>query len=399
MTSLEIDLASPAYRSNPFPVYAQLRDEHPVHYLPNYTHEGEDVYVLSRYDDVDRAFRDATSFSSQIRLDGYLNLPLLVNRDNPDHGRIRKTTNRSFTGRAVQAMEPWISELVDELIEGILADDRVEFVDAYSTMLPLRVISALLGIPLDRKADLRRWSHAVMDMFAVAGGMDPDEVPGFFEDVMAFSNYMDDRARERRQQPSGGDVLGLLVEAEKEGTISRDELTVTAWAFVAAGHETTMNLLGGGILHLVQNPKLLERLIDVPSDTAKFIEEYLRMYPPTQWVLRRAKIELDLHGVTIPEGGLVHVIIGSANRDPRQFERPDEFDIDRPKSQSHQAFGGGSHFCPGATLSRLLAEKTFQGWYPHIGRLAEDPNDPAQLRLRQGSYGYSHLPFLIKAEV
>lgn len=396
MDTLTIDLASQEYRLNPWPLYERLRENAPVHYMPKATWEGLDFYVLSRYDDCALALRDKKLFSSHIRRDDWLNLPMLVNRDAPEHTRLRKMANKSFNARLVQTLDSWVQTIIDELIDDILAQDNVEFVEVFTTALPLRVVGGMLGIPLDRKADLRRWSSAVMDAFAVAAGLDPDLVPGFFEDLIEFGNYMGDLAAERRGQPNKEDILGELVLQHEAGDMTRDELTTMAWSFVAAGHETTMNLLGGGIKMLLEDRQLLARLRAEPDRTRDFAEEYLRLYSPTQWLLRRAAQDVVLHDVLVPEGELIHVLLGAANRDPRRFPDPDKFDLDRPNSGDHLAFGAGAHFCPGAALSRLLADLAFRSFYPHLDRLFLDPDDPPQLRTRQGSYGVSRMSVIVE---
>jgi cytochrome P450 len=394
-TTATIDLTDREYRLNPWPLYRRLRDTEPVHYAPGGTWDGLDFYALSRYADVSLALRDKALFSSHIRRDDFLNLPMLVNRDAPEHTRLRRMANRSFNARLVRTLDTWVQQIIDDLIAEVLAADRVEFVEAFTTALPLRVVGGMLGIPLDRKADLRRWSSAVMDAFAVAAGMNPDEVPGFFEDLIEFGNYMGDLAQERRGKPNREDILGELVEQHEAGDMTRDELTTMAWSFVAAGHETTMNLLGGGIHMLLTDAALAARLTGEPDRTRDFAEEYLRLFSPTQWLLRRAAADVELHGVRIPAGGLVHVLIGSANRDPRTFADPDAFDLDRANKTEHLAFGAGPHFCPGAALSRLLAEQAFRSFYPHLHRLALDTDSPPQLRTRQGSYGIARMDLII----
>ncbi|MFC4127899.1 cytochrome P450 [Nocardia rhizosphaerae] len=391
MPTALIDLACPEYRLRPWDIYRRLRDDHPVYLMPDYTPDGEDVYVLSRYDDVGLALKDKARFSSQIQRDNYMNLPMLVNRDAPEHTRLRHSTNKAFNARLVRQLSGWVRGLVDELLADLYRHESVEFVDAYSTALPLRVVGGMLGVPLDRKADLRRWSQAVMNSFAVSAGLDPDTVPGFFEDVVEFSNYMEELAHERRGKPNRGDILGELVEEHENGALTRDELVTMAWSFIAAGHETTMNLLGGGIEMLLRTPELAAELRADPALTTAFIEEYLRVYSPTQWLLRRTLTEVTLHDTVIPAGALVHVVLGAANRDPRQFTDPDEIDLDRPNVNRHFAFGAGAHFCPGAALSRLLAETTFRAFYPVLDRFALDPQRPARLRTQQGSYGFAQM--------
>ncbi|HET9648214.1 MAG TPA: cytochrome P450 [Microlunatus sp.] len=396
MTTVHFDLADVEYRVNPWPFYARLRDEAPVLHLPQATWDGHDIYLISRYEDVNAALRDKKHYSSQIRQEDYLNLPMLVNRDAPEHTRLRHMANQAFHARLVQTLGDWVQVIIDDLLTQVMSQRRVDLVDAYTTALPLRVVGGMLGIPLDRKADLRRWSQAVMNSFAVAAGMDPDLAPGFFEDLIEFGNYMGDLARERQQGENPEDILGSLVRQHEAGTLTQEELVTMAWSFVAAGHETTMNLLGGGIHLLLTRPDLAETVAANPELTDAFIEEYLRMYPPTQWLLRRAKTDLCVQGVDIPEGALLHVLLGSANRDPRQYDEPETFDLHRPNKENHMAFGAGPHFCPGAALSRLLARRTFLSIQPFLGRLSLDPNDPPELRQRQGSYGLARFPVIIE---
>lgn len=396
MTSIAIDLANPEYKLNPFPTYRILRDEAPVNFVPQGTFDGQDYYVLSRWEDVAMVLRDRSRFSSHINRGGVTDIPMLVNRDAPEHTRLRRITNRAFAAKMVRSMADWVDEVVRELVDDILAAERVEFVEQFTTALPLRVVGDMLGIPLDRKADLRRWSQAVMNAFSVAAGMDPAHVPGYFEDILEFGNYMSELANARRDEPPREDILGELVRQQGEGVLTRDELATMAWSFVAAGHETTMNLLGGGVHLLLTDQAVRERMLSEPERTGDFIEEYLRLYSPTQWVLRRVGDEpVELHGVTIPAGALLHIVLGSANRDPRQFEEPDVFDIDRPNLGDQLAFGAGSHFCPGTALSRLLATSAFTTMYPLLERLSLDPQDPPRLRERQGSYGLAHFPLVI----
>ncbi|MER7707798.1 cytochrome P450 [Kitasatospora sp. NPDC097605] len=395
--TIKIDLGDPEYHLNPWPTYVRLRDESPVFHAPGGMWDGSDFYVLSRYDDVSLALKDKKLFSSQIRKGDYLNLPMLVNRDAPEHTRLRHMANKAFNARLVRTLGGWVQEVVDELIEEILAQEQVEFVEAFTTALPLKVVGGMLGIPLDRKADLRRWSSAVMASFAVAAGMDPDLVPGFFEDIVEFGNYMGELAHQRKGKPNQEDILGELVAQLEAGDMTRDELVTMAWSFVAAGHETTMNLLGGGVHMLLTDKALADRLIAEPELTRDFIEEYLRLYSPTQWLLRRAAEDVNLHDVTIPAGELVHVLIGSGNRDPRKFQNPDVFDLDRDTKGDHLGFGAGPHFCPGAALSRLLAETAFRSFYPHLDRLSLDPQEPPRLRTTQGSYGIASMGILVTA--
>lgn len=390
------DPADPAHRVNPWPLYRRLLEEAPVHRMASGTADGEDFYLLSRYDDVARALRERSQFSSHVRRGDFLDLPIMVNRDGRDHTRLRRVTNRALGPRALLAVNDWIQQTVDDLVRELLEQRSVEFVDQFSTALPLRVVGGMLGFPMERKADMQRWSQAVIEVFSVMGGLDPEVVPGFFEDFMALVGYIDELAAERVGCPHRGDILSDLVARKDSGEVDHDEMVGLGWSYVAAGMETTMNLLGGGMQMLLEDRELALALKADPERTDDFIDEYLRLFTPTPWLLRRAEVDVELHGKLIPAGSLVHVLLAAANRDPRKFPDPDTFDLDRPNKEDHMAFGAGPHFCPGAVLGKVFAGKAFRALYPHLDRMSIDPARPPRLRSRPGTYGIEYMGVLIK---
>jgi cytochrome P450 len=401
--ALAYNLSDPTLKLNPWPLYERLRDEAPVLLAKAPTEDRDDVYVVSRYDDVAMVLRDKKRFSSHIS-DGvvsgeFLDLPAMINRDAPVHTRLRRVANRSLGPRALAPLTEKIQQEVDELVGELLSRPEVEFVEQFTTELPLRVMGGLmLGIPIERKAELQRWSEAVLESAGLIAGGDPDLVPGCVEDFLALINFVEVQATGRVGCPHRGDVLSDLVEREAAGELSHDEVVSLGWSYVAAGQDTTMNLLGGGLQLLLTDQALAERLIADPERTTDFIDEYLRIYSPTQVVWRRTAEEVELHGVVIPARSFVHVLIGSANRDPRMFPDPDVFDLDRPNSADHLAFGAGAHYCPGGVLGKLLGELAFRALYPHLSRLSLDPARPPRLRVRPGSFGIEHMGILISQD-
>jgi cytochrome P450 len=389
------DPADPAHRVLPWPLYRRLLEEAPVHLMAASTPDSEDFYLLSRYDDVAVALRDRNRFSSHVRRGDFLDLPIMVNRDAPDHTRLRRVTNRALGPRALSALDGWIQQTVEELVEDLLTQRSVEFVDQFSTALPLRVVGGMLGFPMERKAEMQRWSQAVIEVFSVMGGLDPEVVPGFFEDFMALVGYIDELSAERVGCPHRGDILSDLLCRKESGDVDHDEMVGLGWSYVAAGMETTMNLLGGGMRMLLEDRELGRVLTANPDRTDDLIDEYLRMYTPTPWLLRRAEVEVELHGTVIPRGALVHTLLAAANRDPRKFPDPDAFDLDRPNKEEHMAFGAGPHFCPGAVLGKVFAGKAFRALYPHLDRMSIDPQRPPRLRSRPGTYGIEYMGVLI----
>jgi cytochrome P450 len=229
----------------------------------------------------------------------------------------------------------------------------------------------------------------------IIGGGDPDLVPGCVEDFLALVNYMDEEFTGRVGCPHRGDIISDLVDREAAGELSHDEAVSLGWSYLSAGKETTQYLLGGGLHMLLTDPLLAERLVAEPERTEDFIEEHLRLYSPTQFVLRRVKEDIELHGVVMPAGSIVHILVGSANRDPQKFSDPDVFDLDRPNAAEHLAFGGGSHYCPGASLARMVVGLAFRALYPHLNRLSLDPERPPQMRLKPGAFGIEQMNILV----
>jgi cytochrome P450 len=392
----------PVLKTEPWPIYRQLRDEQPVMLGSSEVPGAEDYYAVSRYDDVAALLRDRGRVSSHVvnrTLFGHaLDLPALVNRDAPDHTRLRRVTNRALGPRAVNDLRGRIQELIDELIEDILSKPEVEFVNAFTTELPMRLVGGMLGIPLDRKNEITRWSEAFLEMTTIIGGGDPDLVPGCAEDFLSLVNFVDEQASGRMGCPHRGDLLSDLVSREEAGELSHDEAVALGWSFIAAGKDTTMYLLGGGLQMLLTDRALAERLSAEPERTEDFIEEFLRFLSPTQAVFRRPTEDIELHGVVIPAGSLVHLVIGSANRDPRKFPDPDVFDIDRPNAAEHLAFSAGPHFCPGAVLSKIISGLSFRSLYPYLSRLSLDPARPPRMRIKSGAFGVDHMIVRVSQE-
>jgi cytochrome P450 len=402
--ALAYNPGDPELKVSPWTFYERIREEAPVLLSPAPVPGEDDFYVVSRYDDVAMVLRDKVRFSSHIAdsvVSGeFLDPPAMINRDAPDHTRLRRVTNRSFGARALAPLTGKIQQVVSELVEELLSQPEVEFVEQFTTELPLRVIGGLmLGIPLERKAEIQRWSEAVLETAGLIVGGDPDLVPGCVEDFLALINFIDEQATRRVGCPHRGDVLSELVDREASGELSHDEVVGLGWSYIAAGQDTTMNLLAGGLQILLTDPLLAERLTAEPERTEDFIEEYLRLYSPTQSVFRRLAEDVEMHGVVMPARSFVYVLVGSANRDPRVFPDPDVFDLDRPNSADHLAFGAGAHFCPGAVLGKMLGGLAFRALYPHLSRLSLDPERPPRMRTKPGAFGIEHMGILVSQDI
>ena len=346
-----LDVYDPAFLADPYPAYARLRTEDPVHRMST------GAWLLSRYDDVTRVLRDHDRFSSSPMNMGAPGFKFLIGSDPPDHTRLRRLVNKPFHPAAIAQLEPRIrqicTELVDELCE---ANERGEadLIGHLGYPLPVIVIAELLGIPAERRADFKRWSDAMLggmseDFDRGAGGAAAMEMFAYFNEVIA----------ERRDHP-GEDLVSLLVGGSEP--LNNQELLMFCMLLLVAGNETTTNLISNGALALFDRPDAVERLRAEPHLIPAAIEEALRFDAPVQGLMRATTEEVVLgEGTTVPAGNLVTVLYGSANRDERRYgPTADEFVVDRYATAKgvadHVGFGAGIHFCLGAPLARLEAK-------------------------------------------
>ncbi|MCB0994553.1 MAG: cytochrome P450 [Acidimicrobiales bacterium] len=340
-------LHTPEFHHDPFPTYRLLRDDHPTF------HDAErDTYVLTRFADVIEAARDHGVFSSH---DPHPDVHDRMTRmDPPRHDVWRRFTSDRFRPRAIGRLESQIRDIARLLVTGLIEPDGapVDAVSGFAAPIPSNVIGDLIGVPREHNARLHTLSET-----SIAGGS-----PAASEELRraaAVANQevydlFDPLIRQRRHEP-GDDLISVLVAVEVEGApLTREQLLGYCLHLVVAGNDTTANLISNGILQLARHPDVRRRLVENPSLIPRAVEELLRYEGPVQMLPRTATSDVHLHGVTIPAGAPVELYWGAANRDDRQFDRPDDFDIDRP-DERHLGFGHGAHFCLGAHLARLEA--------------------------------------------
>jgi cytochrome P450 len=375
-----------ANRADPYPIYEELRKS-PVH------HEADGPYVISTYYEIRSLLHDPRISSDARNLassaaeppagappeestlpPGFLKL------DPPEHDRLRRMTNRPFgpphSPHRVDGMRGELRDIVTGLIDGIGDPDRIDLVEQFSYPFPVTVICRLLGVPREDETRFHIWA----DTLAANLDPDPDADPaergkGAQDARMQLGMYLAGLIEERRKNP-GEDMLSQLATAKgDDGPMTTMELLSTAALLLIAGHETTVNLITNGMLTLLRNPDVLQRLRADPRLAVPIVEELLRFEPPVQLVPQRTTLaDIEVRGVTIPKGASVWLVLASGNRDPRRFEDPDRFDPDRPDIQ-HLGLGSGIHSCFGAPLARLetqfaLAELARRLENP---RLLEDP--------------------------
>jgi cytochrome P450 len=349
-----VNIASSKFKAAPFPFYAQLRSEAPVYrtMLP----DKRSVWLVTRYDDVLAALKDDRFSKDKINartppwLPGMFR-PLLRNMldvDVPDHTRLRGLVQKVFTARLIENLRERIQDLADKLLNQVQAEGGMDLIRDYALQIPTTIIAELLGVPVKDRLKFHRWSNA-----AIASTSSRLGVLMALPHAVAFLRYIRMLVKARRENPED-DLVTALVRAEEAGDqLSEDELVAMIFLLLVAGHETTVNLIGNGMLALLENPDQINRLRDNPALIKTAIEELLRYSGPLETATERyTREDTTIAGVTVPRGELVLAVLVSANRDEQQFEDADRLDLER-EPNPHVAFGFGIHYCLGASLARL----------------------------------------------
>jgi len=377
-------LFSPEAASAPYPIYDELR---PLSPFPTaIDSEGrEGGWCLLRHDDVYGALRDHTVFSSASSLGpGGFRLPLIQD-DPPRHMRLRRLVTSAFTPRRVAELQPWIDKLSNELLDK-LPQGETEFVADYTVPLPVKVIANLLGIPGEDYLTFKKWTDALISF-------EPDNLGEKGQDLMAMAAYFGQMAAKRRREP-GGDLISALVDAEVEGEkLSETEILGFCVLLLAAGNETTTNLLGNALNILAHRPDLWRQLEADNQLIEPFIEETLRIESPVQRLFRNTLSDVEVNGVTIPAGSFVMPFFGAANRDPEAWDEPNEFRLDRDL-HNHVAFGMGIHYCLGSPLARAEAKTTLTNLVRRY-RAIEPGSRPGTRQSSPIIYGFRELPLCL----
>jgi cytochrome P450 len=345
-----MDLFAPATRRNPYPLYDQLRAAAPVFHVP-----GPDLWVVLGYDTVKRVLSDHDAFTAQVGPSRGNDFQWLLFMDPPRHTKLRAIISRAFTARSIAGIEPRIRALVGELLDRVIARGELDLVADLAAPLPVMVIAEMLGLATDDWRRLAGWSEAIINLGNTIAGGDAERAAAEF--ARANAEMTDDLGAviaARRANPAD-DLISRLSSAEVDGERLDDhEVIRFCQLLLAAGTETTTNLIDNAILSFAAHPEQLARVRAEPALLPQAIEEVLRYRTPVQAMFRATAREVELDGVRIPAGRFVVAMIGAANHDPRRFVEPGRFDVTRAPNP-HIAFGHGVHFCLGAPLSRLEA--------------------------------------------
>ncbi|HYV43943.1 MAG TPA: cytochrome P450 [Myxococcaceae bacterium] len=365
--STQPDLASPEFRANPWPWYAELRHRTPVHQI-TFT-DGKPAWLILRYPDVAAALKDPRLAKNPYRtlspeeqkknlpwMPGFLK-PLtmsMLDQDPPDHTRLRGLVHKAFTPGTVEQLRAGIERRCDQLLAGAKARGQMDLVSDFALPVPLFVITEMLGIPMEDRHRFRKWTDRMVSVSK------PSEMFLALPAIWAFLRYVRGLVVGRRKA-LGDDIISALIRAEEGGDhLSEDELVAMVFLLLVAGHETTVNLISTGTLAMLDQPEAWERLRGDPSLAPSAVEELLRFTSVVEFGTERyTTVDYDVGGVVIPKGQRVFGVVGSANHDETAFEDPETLRLDR-KPNHHLTFGGGAHYCLGAPLARMEAQIAFR---------------------------------------
>ena len=362
------DPSDPAFIADPYPTLNGLRERGPVHWDPDW-----DLWLVTRYEDVravqlDRRMgrvQHGHAFPSHFRPIRELELEewepyyqlerySLLALEPPEHTRIRSLVNRAFTPRRVRELRGPITAAADRLLEGLREQEVFDLLADYAQPFSVQVIAALLGAPPEDADLLLDWSHAIVKMYELHTTL--PQAQAAVEASREFTEWAEELIAARRADPQDDLITALCLAETVEGKLSDPEIASTVILLLNAGHEATVNTMGNGVTAAMQNGGAWRRLAEGEVTAATAVEEMLRFDSPLQLFERYALTEgIEIAGTPIPLGTKAALLFGSANRDPRRFEAPDEFRIDRG-DPDHITFGAGVHFCLGAPLARLELE-------------------------------------------
>jgi cytochrome P450 len=377
------DRFTDANLADPYPLYAQAREQQPVFYAEDFG-----TWVISRYADVRRVLMDPMRFSSafqirtpqrmapgvaEILAEGHPEVPALLNEDPPGHRRTRDLVARAFSPRRISGLEPRIVALVEELVDGFEARKEADLVGELAAPLPLRVILDLIGLPAGEAATIRDWTRQLGVLTSYDA--EPEAQREAARGSVDYERYVAAEIAARRDN-GRDDLLTDMITAQAPGVppLTDAELISLVVSLTFAGHETTSDLIGSALLRLLYRPELWKSIEGDPGLIANVVEETLRIDSPVQGTFRRAVFDVQVDGVTIPAGAPVFALFASADRDGSMFGEPDEFDPGRAELERSLAFGRGIHYCLGAPLARLESQTVLRILRRRLPTLHLDPD-------------------------
>lgn len=403
---MKFDLFGPVFKANPYPTYAVMRESDPIH--QRVSGDGKHtIWFITRYVDVTNCLRDHRRFVKNVQNTLTPEEKMLVpptpdlvkllsnhmlNLDAPDHTRLRALVNKAFTANVITQLQPRIQAIADELLDRVQRRGAMDLIDEYAFPLPITVIAELLGIPPEDRRRFRTWSGAFVTPSTnlERSTKKYQKTRLIMED---FTRYLSGVFAERRREPRE-DLITSLLQAEEQGDrLSEQELFSMVILLIVAGHETSVNLIGNGVLALLQHPDQRQLLCEQMGLLPSAIEEMVRYDGPVERATMRFAVEeIEMGERTIRRGDAVSLVLAAADRDPRQFDQPDTFDITRQNNR-HLGFGLGSHYCLGSTLARLEGQIALQTLLHRLPRIQlTTPVETLRWRKVPILRGLHHLP-------
>jgi len=385
----------PEVQDNPYPYYAYLRRHAPVYLVPDVG-----MWAISRYDEVLSILRNPQVFSSSILTaamtgDLYPFSPQaaeILSADPPTHTRLRKLANRAFTPRRIAGLEAHMRETVQQLLDQMATHETCDLMRDLAIPLPGIAIAELLGVPVERRQDFRRWSDHIARGFN-GTALSADERTESRQSITDLHAYLRAAIETYRKRPSDTFLSDLVRAEEEEQRLTADEVLNLAVITLGAGNETTTNLIGNAMLALFDYPEQMAKVRANPTLVSNLVEEALRYEPPVQWFPRLTTQEVTLADTTLPAGTVIMAMFASANRDERKFPDSERFDISR-NADGHVTFGFGVHFCLGAQLARLEGRVVLEMLLQRFPRLARA--EGPVLRMQNPSLrGLKTLPLML----
>jgi cytochrome P450 len=349
---------------DPYPTYARLHQEGPLHYLDVGSKWA--VWSLVSHAECSSIAKDPR-LSAKRAKQMLLSLPIsrqpefselarmlslwLIFMDPPEHTRLRKLLNKGFSTASIEGLRPQVEAIVDQMLKPLQQGSEVDLLREFANPMPVRIILEMLGIPQELRDTFVDWSRAIA-VFRGNPNRTVDEARAAQDALLELTEFFRKVVAERRRR-KGSDLISLLIDIEEEGEVlTEEELYAQCIALLFAGHETTRNLIGNGMYTLLRNPQQTAELREQPEMIRSAVEELLRYESPVQFTARVLKDDMEICGQQIRKGWTVLCMLGAANRDPKQFKEPDQLDLKRLNNQ-HLAFSAGLHFCIGAQLARL----------------------------------------------
>jgi cytochrome P450 len=395
---MEFNPYSDSFFDDPYDTYRWMRDEAPVYYSERW-----DFYALTRNEDVVAAHRDWESFSSAygVTLDAlsmrhrFDELKMLILMDPPEHERLRKLVRQVFTKAAISNLEPLVTDIVTSHVQALAGEDHFDLVADFAALFPVEIISSMLGVPAGERQQIRLWTDGFLhreenNPFATESGVAAS---------MAMNEYFLDLAREKRRKPDDLIISRLVTTTyeDESGVTHRltdEDIATFSVLLASAGSETVTKLMGNGVMAFHNNPDQWELVLADADLIPGAIEEMLRLNPPSQYQGRFTTRDVVLDGGTIPAGSPTLLVTGAATRDPRAYDRPDVFDIQRGGATT-LAFGYGAHSCLGSWLARLETRVALQQLRERWPRFDVD-TDSLQRVTMSNVAGYSHIPVRVR---